>query len=114
MIERWFESFSLLEKTHAADCLGGAKVSYTASVGFQGVVTLGCGQSINLAEQPAIAEDFVLLHEYDVTLAPGNHVRRERDGAIFRVGGQSDNMRAPAFSGLRFAQVPVERVVLPC
>lgn len=114
MIERWFESFSLLEKTRTADALGGANVTYMPALGFQGVVTLTCGEPVNMADQPVVAEDFVLLHEYDVTLAPGDHVRRARDGAIFRVADRSDNMRTPAFSGLRFAQVPVERLVIPC
>ena len=56
----------------------------------------------------------MLLHEFDVTLSPGDRFRRKKDGAIYRVCGRSDNMRTPAFSGLRFAQVPVERVVIPC
>ena len=56
----------------------------------------------------------MLLHEFDVTLAPGDHIRREKDGAVYRVTDRSDNMRAPAYSGLRFCQVNVERTVIPC
>ena len=56
----------------------------------------------------------MLLHEFDLTLVPGDYVRRERDGAIYRVTDRSDNLRAPAFSGLRFAQAAVKRVVIPC
>ena len=67
-----------------------------------------------MAGQITLRSDPVLLHEYDVTLAPGDHVRREKDGALYRVAGRSDDMRTPAFSGLSFAQVPVERLVIPC
>ena len=54
------------------------------------------------------------MHEYDVTLSPGDYICREKDKAVYRVSSRTDSMRAPAFSGLRFAQVNVERVVIPC
>lgn len=114
MIERWFEPFTLLGKERVSDYLGGECTKHTPVLDFQGVLTLTCGESTTLAEQPAVAEAFVLLHEFDVTLSPGDCVRRKRDGAVYRVGDNSNNMRAPAFSGLQFAQVPVERMVLPC
>lgn len=114
MIERWFEPFTLLEKSADDDGLGGTKASYTSILGFRGVLSMATADQTTMAEQPILAESMVLLHEFDVTLAPGDHVRREKDGAVYRVADHSGNMRAPAFSGLRFAQVPVERLVVPC
>lgn len=114
MIERWFEPFTLLERVSVRDEMGGEHVAFDPVLSFQGVMSLTAEAEVTIAEQAATAETLVLLHEFDVTLAPGDHVRRERDGARFRVTGRSDDRRAPAFSGLRFAQVHAERVVIPC
>lgn len=114
MIEKWFEPFTLIERDSTPDGMGGGYVSYADTLSFQGVLTFTTGDEVNAAGQPLLAEHPALLHEFDVTLVSGDYIRREKDGAIFRVAGRSDNLRAPAFSGLRFAQVPVERVVLPC
>lgn len=114
MIQRWFEPFTLLEKQDADDGLGGTSASYTPIIGFQGVLSMTTGKQITMAEQPILAEQTVLLHEFDVTLTPGDYVRREKDGAMYRVTDDSGRLGAPAFSGLSFAQVPVERLVIPC
>lgn len=114
MIERWFEAFTLLEAKTADDGLGGTSITYAPVLGFRGALSTTTAEQTVMAEQPVLAETMVLLHEFDITLAPGDCVRREKDGAMYRVADRSGNMRAPAFSGLRFAQVPVERLVIPC
>jgi len=114
MIQRWFEPFSLLEKTASPDGMGGESVTFAPMMTFQGALTFTTGDEISMAGQAVLREGMALLHEFDVTLSPGDHVRREKDGAVYRVQGRSDNLRSPAFSGLQFAQVPVERLVTAC
>ena len=114
MIEKWFEPFTLLERVTSPDGMGGECVAWQEALSFRGVMTFTTDDTVTAAGQPLLAEHPALLHEYDVTLAPGDFVRRERDGATYRIAGRSDSMRAPAFSGLRFAQVIAERVVTPC
>lgn len=114
MIERWFEPFTLLEQKTADDGLGGTSITYAPVLGFRAALSTTAAEQTVMAGQPILAETMVLLHEFDITLVPGDHVRREKDGAMYRVADRSGNMRAPAFSGLRFAQVPVERLVIPC
>lgn len=114
MIERWFEPFSLLDKTSTPDGMGSESLTFAPGMTFQGALTFTSGEEIPMAGQLILQEGMALLHEFDVTLAPGDCVRREKDGSVYRVQGRSDNMRSPAFSGLKFAQVPVERLVTPC
>lgn len=114
MIERWFEPFALLEKASVQDGLGGEYAAWVPVLDFQGVLSVTAEGMSAIAGQTIPTQRLVLLHEDDVTLTPGDQVRRERDGAVYRVTGGADSRRAPAFSGLRFAQVNVERVVEPC
>ena len=114
MIERWFEDFTLLLDERFPDGCGGQQAYFTPGADFRGALTFAAGSETSAAGQFLLEENPVLLHEFDVTLSPGDRFRRKKDGAVYRVCGRSDNMRTPAFSGLRFAQVPVERVVIPC
>lgn len=114
MIEKWFEPFMLLEKQSQPDNLGGERITFTDAVPFSGVLTWTGDVPISAAQRTALEEAPALLHEFDVTLSPGDHVRREKDGAVYKVVSRSGSLRTPHFSGLRFCQVAVERVVFPC
>ena len=114
MIEKWFEPFILLEKQATPDLVGGESVSYLPVLTFQGALSYTTGSETNAAGRFILNESPVLLHEFDVTLSPGDHVRREKTGDVYRVVGSSDALCAPAFSGLHFAQVNVEKAVIPC
>ena len=114
MLTDHFEPFMLLERKADADGLGGEIVAYQPITGFMGALTHTCGEEIPVGGRATVRQQPVLLHETDVTLVGGDYVRRERDGSLWRVTGQSDGMRTPAFSGLQFAQAPVERMVIPC
>ena len=114
MIEKWFEPFILLERVSSPDGMGGECVTWQELLPFQGVMTFTTEDEITAAGQRMAAAQTVLIHEFDITLSPGDHVRREKDGAVYRVQGRSEDLRSPAFSGLQFAQVPVERLVIPC
>lgn len=112
MLTDYFEPFMLLERSAEPDGLGGETVTWKPVTDFMGAVTHTCGEEISVGGRAALRQTPMLLHETDVTLVQGDHVRRERDDAVYRVCGGSDGMRTPAFSGLQFAQAPVERLVI--
>lgn len=112
MIEKWFEPFTLLAAVPTGDGLGAAPPVLTDDIAFQGVLTFTTGEELAAGGQAILAESPILLYDLDVTLAHGDLIRREKDGSIFRVTGK--DMRAPSWSGLRFAQTSVERQVIPC
>lgn len=114
MIEKWFEPFILLEKQATPDLVGGESITFVPSLTFQGALSYTAGTETDAAGRFLLNEKPVLLHEFDVTLSPGDYVRRVQTGAVYRVMGCSDSLRAPAFSGLHFAQVNVEKVVILC
>ena len=111
MLTDHFEPFTLLERSASPDGLGGECVRLEPVTDFRGALTHTCGEEIAPGGRAALRMTPVLLHETDVTLVPGDWVRRGRDGSLWRVKGASEGMRTPAFSGLQFAQVPVEGVI---
>ena len=114
MLTDYFEPFMLLERIADADGLGDECVTYQPVTDFRGALAHTCGKEISVGGRATVQLHPMLLHDTDVTLVAGDYVRREWDGTLWRITGQSDGMRTPAFSGLQFAQVPVERMVIPC
>ena len=114
MLRDYFEPFALLERQHTPDGLGGEKAAWGYVTHFMGGLTHVAGSEVSVGGRMTLQQEPVLLHDTDVTLVPGDCVRRERDGSLWRVADRSEAMRTPAFSGLDFAQVTVERLVIPC
>lgn len=111
MLTDYFEPFALLERTQTPDSLGGTTAKWRDSLIFEGGVTFVPGAETTVAGLRALRTVPVLAHDFDVTLRQDDVVRRLSDGAVFRVAGHSADMRTPACADLRFAQVPVERLV---
>ncbi len=114
MLKDYFEPFMLLRLRGVPDGAGGQHRVLTDDVPFLAGITQTAGRSEEIAGQSALHATPVLLHELDVTLEYGDIVRRERDGALYRVTGRTRDMMTPAFSGLQYAQVPVERLAIAC
>lgn len=114
MLTDYFEPFALLEKQEESDQMGSGRMVFHLVTTFRGGLTQEAGTGMSVGGRMTLKSTPMLLHDFDVTLEPGDYVRRERDGTIWRVAGRSADMRTPAFSGLAFAQVPLERLVIPC
>lgn len=114
MLTDYFEPFLLLENEAVPDGMGGALAAGAPAFSFSGALSQTAGSAPSADGRSLLKLTPVLLHETDVTLQAGDRVKRLRDGSVWRVTGGSGEMRAPAFSGLQFAQVPVERLVIPC
>ena len=111
MLTDYLEPFTLLTRTQTPDALGGTATTWTPGPAFRGGITHVPGDETRIAGLSALRTIPVLVHDYDLTLRQGDRVRRDADGAIYRVAGHSADMRTPATADLRFAQVPVERIV---
>lgn len=112
MLTDFFEPFALMERELALDGLGGSVLRWHDSLIFMAGVTFVPGEELTIAGLRALRTVPVLAHDFDVTLRQGDCVRRVSDGAAYRVAGNSADMKTPACADLRFAQVPVERMVL--
>ena len=112
MLGDYFEPFCRVVKTSTLNGLGGTVETWADGETFQGGVTYVPGAEITVAGHKALRTVPVLLHEPGVDLRQDEHVRRISDGAIFRLVGNSNDMRTPACASVQFAQVPVERVVM--
>ena len=91
--------------------MGGADVTLKAGAVFAAGLCRMTAQSTEAAEVRKTRAAGVLVHPTDVALDSGDLIRRERDGAVFRVMGDSSDGQTPACASVFFAQTKVERLV---
>lgn len=114
MVEDFWEGFRRMEATGEADGLGGQAEALAEKESFRAGLCPERMQSALQGVAAAAQERYQLVHEAGVTLAPGEIIRRESDGALYRVAGHSDYARAPRRGRLAICQVRVERLVMGC
>lgn len=112
MIEKWFEPFTLLKRACVNDGLGARPAVNLEDIAFRGALSLTTAEEITAGGRAVLADKPTLLYDPDVTLTHGDRVRRDKDGSVYRVCAGS--LHAPAWSGLRFSQVQVEKEAVPC
>lgn len=112
MIEKWFEAFTLLKRAYSDDGLGARPPMNITDTPFQGALSFTAADEITAGGRAILQDKPTLLYDPDVTLRHGDRIRRDKDGSVYRVC--AGTLSAPAYSGLRFSQVKVEKEVRPC
>ena len=112
MLTDFFEPFQRLKRTLAPDGLGGATERWEEGETFRGGVTFVPGGEVSVAGLSALRALPVLVHEPGLTLSLNDRVRRLSDGEVFRVAGDSGDMRTPGIAAVQLAQVTIE-VIAP-
>ena len=113
MLEDYMETFRRMVDAGGADGLGGQSGRLTPGESFRAGLCAGQTSAATSAGAAAARESRELLHGPGVTLRPGDIIRRESGGALYRVTSHSDCRRVPQGGRLAFAQVTVERLVSP-
>ena len=112
MVTDYWEEFRRMNRADMPDGLGGQAEALSPGEGFQAGLCPERAQEASPGGAAAVRERYQLVHEAGVTLGPGEIVRRERDGALYRAVGHSEYGRAPQRGRLAFCQVRVERLVM--
>lgn len=111
MLQDYCEPFTLLIPVTAGDALGCAAVRYETGETFSAALCAVPGVPADPAGRTAARHTPVLLHPRELSLMPGDLIRRQADGATYRVLDCSDFMRTPRVSFIAFAQATLERLV---
>lgn len=111
MIGQYYEPFRKLKMIRTADGMGGEDVVLQDGAEFAAGLCRVSSTVVTAAEKRRTMMHGALLHPIDVALDCGDLIRRERDGAVFRVISDSDDTRTPSRATVFFAQTKVERLV---
>ena len=113
MIDKFCEGWHVVEASPGDDGTGAAVWAAAESEGFMAGLAGMRVAAAEAAQQRRGRVTAVLMHPREVWLRCGQVIRRERDGAVFRVLSDSSDCMAPASSSMDAAQTTVERLVTP-
>ncbi len=111
MIDRFFEAWQLIDATAVSDGMGAAVWSAAEGEAFRAGLVRAKVRAVESAEQRQGHVTGTLMHPRGVRLCCGQLIRRERDGAVFRVLSDSTDCISPEASAIDAAQTTVERLV---
>lgn len=103
----------MMDKTTKPDPeFGGILTVWKEGAAFRANLVPISNTEIRIAEQQGAKALYTIVTDQKVMLSRGDFVRRVSDKATYRVTADSADMAVPAFSSIRYAQCPAERVVL--
>ena len=113
LLDEAYEGYVLLNKTRVNDGYGGYTVTWTDGPTIQGAIVFNSSLEARKAEAQGVTSVYKLTTKKNITLEYHDVLRRVRDGKIFRVTSDGDDLFTPTSSTLDMRQVNCEEWELP-
>ena len=109
LIDNMMTECTLLQKVRESDGEGGFTVSWEDGAQFQAAIVLDNSELARVAEQEGNKRQYTITTSRAAVLDFHDVLRRESDGAIFRVTSMGGETVSPIVSTLDISQVRAER-----
>lgn len=113
VMQSFTKKFCFMERTHAADGVGGFVSGWVEGPEFEAVERHDTTVEAQVAEQSATASTYTLLVNAGVPLAFPDYVKRIEDGQTFQITSDAADKTAPPESGMGLRAVQCKKAVLP-
>jgi hypothetical protein len=113
LLDKAMESYIILNKTTVDDGYGGYVNTWTEGAKIQGAMVFNSSLQARVAEAQGVTSVYTFTTKKNINLNYHDVVRRVRDGKIFRVTSDGDDLFTPNSAGLNMRQVTCEEWVLP-
>lgn len=113
LLDEAMESYIILDKVTEADGYGGTVTTWVEGAKIQCAVQFNNSIEAKVAEAQGVSSVYTLTTKKNVTLQYHDVLRRVRDGKIFRITSDGDDLFTPASAGLDMRNVSAEEWELP-
>ena len=113
LIDDWKEACVLLEKKRIPDGEGGFTTSWEQGAEFVAAITFSSSMEARRAEKEGVTSLYTVTTDKNAMLQYHDVFKRLRDGKIFRVTSDGDDILTPERASFQFAQVTAEEWALP-
>lgn len=113
LIDEWKEQCVLIEKKRVPDGEGGFTVSWEDGAEFAAAITFNSSMEARRAEKEGVTSLYTVTTGKNALLQYHDVFRRLRDGKIFRVTSDGDDVQTPERATFQFGQVTAEEWELP-
>ncbi len=112
LLDEAFEKFTILNKQIAPDGYGGVTTEYVNGATIQGAIVYDGSNQAKVAQAMGVTALYTLTVRKDIVLDYHDILRREKDGQIFRLTTDSDDLKTPKSAGLNMRQYQAEEWIL--
>lgn len=103
------ETVTIINKIAESDGYGGIEITYTDGAKIKAALTFDSSNEAKIAEAMGATSTYTVTVRKDIELDYHTILRRESDGAIFRLTSNSDDRKTPESAALNMRQYSAER-----
>ena len=111
LLTQAMEDVVMLEKKRVPDGEGGFTTDWVDGVQFKAAITFNSSMEARTAEKQGVTSRYTITDPLNAKLEYHDVIRRLRDGKIFRVTSDGDDVQTPASASFQFLQVEAEEWV---
>lgn len=113
LLDDAFENFIVLDKVTSSDGYGGINTTWTNGATIQGAIVYDNSTEMKIAEAMGSTSAYTLTVRKGIEFDYHDVLRRQKDGKVFRITSNSDELKTPKGAGLNMLQYSAEEWVLP-
>lgn len=113
LLDEAMETYIIMDKTTVPDGYGGFNTEYVEGARIKGAVVFNNSLEAKKAESQGVSSVYTLTTKKSVNLQYHDVLRRVRDGKIFRVTSDGDDLYTPDSATLNMRNVSCEEWQLP-
>lgn len=108
LIDAFKEPCVIMNKAKVSDGEGGFKVEWLAGAGFDAAIVKDSSLEARIAEREGLTNTYTVTTSPNAALEFHDVFKRVRDGQVFRVTSNGDDVRPPSVATFDFEQVSAE------
>lgn len=113
LLHEYMEECQLIEKQRVSDGEGGWITSWEPGALFKAAVVCDTSMQARAAEKQGVTSLYTVTCEPNAKLEYHDVFKRIKDGKIFRVTSDGDDVQTPTRASFQFSQVTAEEWELP-
>lgn len=112
LLRESYEKVVLMDKKREPDGEGGFITEWTESVEFQAAITFDTSIESRIGERQGVSSRYTITTDKNSKLEYHDVIKRLRDGKVFRVTSDGDDVMTPERASFQVLQVTAEEWVL--
>ena len=110
LLEEAFEAFRIINKSIVDDGYGGTKTEWMPGATIKGVMVFDGSAEGRIAQTLGSTSSYTFTCKKDLLFDYHDVLERLRDGQLFRLTSNSDDLHTPASAGLNMRQYSAEQL----
>lgn len=112
LLDNFTEPFIIMNKAKVSDGEGGYSTEWTEGATIQAALTLDSSTAARVAEAEGVSNLYTITTSKAVSLEFHDVIKREADGAIFRITSDGTDKKTPSSATLDMRQASAEKWTL--